>query len=143
MSVTHHVEAIDATVQKTYSWLHDIGAAAGDAGDRRSYEMLRGVLHTLRDRLPVELTAHLGAQLPMLVRGIYYEGWRPAHKPEKLHAHEFLEHVAREAMLDDPADAERVVRAVVATLRREIAAPQVDEVVEALPTDIRRLLVAA
>ena len=58
------------------------GVAAG--GDRRSaYRALRSVLHVLRDRLTPEQAVHLGAQLPLLVRGIFYDGWRIAanHAP--------------------------------------------------------------
>jgi uncharacterized protein (DUF2267 family) len=31
------------------------------------------VLHALRDRLTVEEASDLAAQLPMLIRGLYYE----------------------------------------------------------------------
>lgn len=54
------------------------------------------MLHCLRDRLSVDQAAHLSAQLPLLVRGIYYESYHPAGKPEKVRSRaEFLEHVNR------------------------------------------------
>src|SRR5271165_2158597 len=46
-----------------------------------AYRALRSVLYVLRDRLTPEQAVHLGAQLPILVRGTYYEGWRIAGKP--------------------------------------------------------------
>jgi uncharacterized protein (DUF2267 family) len=49
------------------------------------------VLHCLRDHLIIDEVAHLGDQLPMLVRGIYYQAWRPSGKPEKSRSQEDLE----------------------------------------------------
>jgi uncharacterized protein (DUF2267 family) len=140
MSNHDHIDAIDTTVQKTYRWLHEIGAEAGGADRRRSYQMLRGVLHALRDRLPVDEVAQLGAQLPMLIRGVYYEGWDPSHKPLKMSAAEFLEHIAAEAMLEEADHAVHATRAVVRVLHREIAAGEVDQVLDSLPKDIHRLI---
>jgi uncharacterized protein (DUF2267 family) len=67
------------TVDKTNKILHEIEDALGWPRKRRnqSYAALCGVLHAVRDRLTVEKAAQFGAQLPMLVRGIYYEGWDP------------------------------------------------------------------
>ena len=82
----------DATVQKTSHLLKHIEGAYGWPKQRRnqSYAALRSVLQTLRDRLTVEETAQLAAQLPMLVRGLYYEGWNPTVVPVDMDRAEFL-----------------------------------------------------
>jgi uncharacterized protein (DUF2267 family) len=120
--------------------LHDLGAELGGLGRRRSYQVLRGVLHTLRDRLIVDEVAHLGAQLPMLIRGIYYESWDPSHKPEKLSVEDFLARVRKEAMLDGDVRAEDAARAVVHVLYTHIGHGEVDQVLDMLPRDIKRVV---
>src|SRR5258706_13987050 len=85
-----HPGIFDTTIRKTADWLRQIMQALGWENEQRAYLALRAVLHTLRDRLPIAEAAHLGAQLPMLIRGFYYDGWKPASKPLKLHLDEFL-----------------------------------------------------
>jgi len=65
------------TIEKTGLWLEDLAQELGNIPAQRAYSILRAVLHALRDRLTVEEAVKLGAQLPLLVRGFYYEGWRP------------------------------------------------------------------
>ncbi len=69
---------LDTSLQRTHGWLRDIGEELGFDNERAPYAALRATLHALRDRLPVELVAHLGAEMPMLVRGLYYDGWHPS-----------------------------------------------------------------
>src|ERR671925_1540833 len=119
---TTGLEVFDTTVQTTNQWLNEISEVIGP--DRqRAYDVLRAVLHSLRDRLTVDQAVHLGAQLPMLIRGIYYEGWRPSFEVCKLHRDEFFEcvlaHFTRTALED--SDPELTIRAVFHTLSRNIA----------------------
>jgi uncharacterized protein (DUF2267 family) len=66
------LDVFDKTLQTTNSWLDEFSEALGP--DRKlAWKVLSVVLHKLRDRMPVELAAHLGAELPLLVRGAYYD----------------------------------------------------------------------
>src|SRR4051812_19750729 len=85
------LEVFDTTLQKTNEWLQEIMQELATESRQEAYVVLRATLHTLRDRLPLEVTAHLGAQLPMLIRGIYYEAWRPSLEVRKMHRDEFFE----------------------------------------------------
>jgi uncharacterized protein (DUF2267 family) len=101
---------------------------------------LRAVLRTLRDRLTIEETAQLGAQLPMLIRGFYYEGWDPAGKPVKeRHQEEFLAHVKGYFKNDERVIPERVVRAVFKLLSKHITKGEIDDIKHTLPTELRGL----
>ena len=110
-------------------------------GDRHlAYLALRTTLHALRDRLPVSEAAHLGAQLPMLVRGLYYEGWHPADKPFKEHSREaFLAHVKAGAHAQG-FEPEPAVRAVFGLLAERISAGEIADVKGVLPGPIRALM---
>jgi uncharacterized protein (DUF2267 family) len=141
MSMTG-LEVFDKTVQTTNVWLKEIGEEIGP--DRqRCYHALRAVLFALRDRLTTEEAGHLASQLPTLVRGIYYEGYRPAGKPERLRSQaEFLGKVAEHLEQIRPLGADEATRAVFAVLARHIAGGEIDEIRKSLPKDIRSLFPA-
>src|SRR6187549_657305 len=80
---TNRLESIDHTVQLTHIWINELDEMLGWSDKSRSYRLLRTVLQTLRDWLPVNESADLAAQLPALLRGVYYEHWRPATTPVK------------------------------------------------------------
>ena len=81
------LDVFDKTLQTTHIWLDEIMERLGP--DRQvAWKVLSTVLHKLRDRLPVEAAAHLGAQLPLLVRGAYYDQFEPAKQPARCRTRE-------------------------------------------------------
>ena len=134
------LEVFDTTLPKTHAWLKRIMEELGTEDRHRAYTALRAVSHALRDRLPVEEVAQLGAQLPLLVRGIYYEGWDPTGKPLKeRHKEDFLAHVAREARTPTgPAlEPEAAVRAVFKVLKEKVSEGELKDIQLLLPKGIR------
>jgi uncharacterized protein (DUF2267 family) len=105
-----------------------------------SYNALRAVLHALRDRLPVQEAAHLAAQLPMLVRGIYYEGWKPSRVPVKMSREEFLARVRREFPFDIKDDMEGLTHTVLQALRQHVTEGEWEDIESTVPKELTSIL---
>jgi uncharacterized protein (DUF2267 family)/CBS domain-containing protein len=123
------------TVQTTDIWLEELCQALGS--DRNfAWKVLSTVLHKLRDRLPLTLAAHLGAQLPLLVRGVYYDQFEPAKLPLACDFESFVAEVDEWLADARPVDPEDAVAAVFALLSRHIPAGQIIKVQDALPEEL-------
>jgi uncharacterized protein (DUF2267 family) len=134
------LEVFDRTLHKTNSWLKELMEILGTDDRHRAYIALRITLHALRNRLTVEEVAQLAAQLPMLIRGFYYEGWDPSHKPLKeRHRDEFLARIAEEERGGDRLDPEQIARAVFTLLSRRISEGEIADIEHVLPAQIREL----
>lgn len=132
--------AFDKTIEKTNVWLNELQEILAWDDPERAYHALRAVLHAVRDRLPPQEAVDFGAQLPMLVRGFFYDGWHPADKPLKYRDKQpFLERVAKEAPAIGDADLERVVTAVFGVLSSQLPHGERDQVRRALPAGVREL----
>lgn len=135
--MTTGIDTFEHSLQLTNIWLKDLMARLGTDDRHIAYLALRTTLHALRDRLTVEEAAHLGAQLPMLVRGLYYEGWRPAGKPLKEHSREaFVAHIEGEAR-NPNFEAEPAIRAVLGMLAERVSAGEIKDVKSTLPRPLR------
>lgn len=78
---TNGIHIIDRTINDTNLWLNHIQDSGAAQNKQEAYHALRSVLQALRDRLTIELTASLSAQLPVLIRGLFFEGFTPAIQP--------------------------------------------------------------
>ena len=136
---TTGLDVFDKTVQTTNIWLDEIMAAMGP--DRHvAWHILGATLRALRDRLPLDEAAHLGAQLPLLVRGLYYDQWHsPSTIHKERHQEEFLARVADGLKDTRPVNTRDAVRTVFRVLVTHIAKGQADKVAATLPAEIRAL----
>lgn len=132
------LDAFDKTIQTTNIWLNEIMEQIGP--DRQvAWKALSTVLHKLRDRLPIGLAAHLGAELPLLVRGVYYDQFEPAKLPNDCDTPEqFVAEVAKWLGDTRTVDPDLATRAVFGVLSRYVAPGQLDKVCQALPKQLRQ-----
>ncbi len=134
------LSTFDETLQLSNEWLNELMQAVDWDDKYRAYRLLRATLHALRDRLTAHEAVQFGAQLPMLIRGLYYEGWHlrdtpPAERSKS----EFLGHIEGAFKQDPNADTEELVRAVFKLLARRISKGEIDDVKHILPADVRAL----
>jgi len=132
---------LDATVATSRIWLHQmlekLELPGDDAG--RALHALRAGLHAIRDRLPASEVVHLGAQLPVLIRGLYYDGWRLAQDPTRMRNRaDVLDHVRHE-LGSDPLPATAVLQAVIELVQQHVSPGEVDDVVATLPKALAAL----
>ncbi|MGE5308932.1 MAG: DUF2267 domain-containing protein [Deltaproteobacteria bacterium] len=133
---------LDKTVQKAVEWLKDVEDELHlDRDD--SFEAVRAVFHSLRDRLPVTEAVELGAQLPVLLRGVYYDGWRPVDKPDKVDRNQFLGRVDCELNRQEPdmqrQDPVRITKGVFRMLEKRITGGELKDVKDNMPKDMLTL----
>jgi uncharacterized protein (DUF2267 family) len=128
------------TVQKAHLWLSELMEELGWQDTQKTFTALKATLHALRDRLTVEEAVQLGAQMPTLIRGMYYEGWTTRDKPLKeRRREEFLAHVRQSFRRDPAVDPEAAVRAVFKLLSRRISEGEIEDVKNILPQELRGL----
>lgn len=135
------VDTFETTLQKTNIILKAIEDRFGWNDRHRAYLALRAVLQTLRDRLTVEHAAALGAQLPILVRGVYYEGWRPADTPLKMNKDQFIGEVDRQIEpLSYDQSTEDLIRGVIAIIQDYTDPHEMRKIKGTLPSEIQAML---
>ena len=131
---------VERSAEAAHVWYRDAVVELGTEDLRYAARALRAVLHVLRDRLSVEEAAQLAAQLPTLIRGIYYEGWRPGATRHLAHdVDAFLEHVAAEGRMAGATEASHAVSAVARVLHRHVSEGELDDVLAILPAKLRPL----
>jgi uncharacterized protein (DUF2267 family) len=130
-----HRDAANAWLR---SLIEDLELAPGEHA--RALQALRAGLHAIRDRLPAAEVVDLAAQLPTLLRGVYYEGWRLDNDPTRIRDRAAM--LARvESELGPPPrlNAHYVLQAVIRLLVARLSAGAIRHVIATLPRPIAAL----
>lgn len=122
------------TAQLSNLWLNEVMVAVDWDDKHRAYRLLRATLHALRDRLSAHEAVQFGAQLPVLIRGFYYDGWhmRDTISRERMKT-EFLGHIEAAFKQDLNNDTEGLVREVFKLMARRISYGEIEDVKHMLP----------
>jgi uncharacterized protein (DUF2267 family) len=136
MSALKH---ISGAVSETEAWIDDVMHRLGWHDRERVYLVLLATLHALRDSLPRDGAIYLGAQLPPLLRGLYYEGWHPdAHLAAKNRS-AFLQRIHDSVHRDPGIDVEEAARVVFAALAARLPAGELEDAKAATPKALHDL----
>jgi uncharacterized protein (DUF2267 family) len=129
------LEVWDSSIQRTNVWLKEIMQELNSTDYRKTYLILRSVLHTLRDHLPIDDAVYLGEQLPMLIRGMYFENWNVTREPLPLrNSNDFFSAVAHSIARDgEVSNVETATRAVFRFLDRKATDGEIDDLQRVIP----------
>jgi uncharacterized protein (DUF2267 family) len=131
-------EVLSRSVQETDVWLNELQDDLRLQTPDQAYGALRAVLHALRDRLTVDMAAHLAAQLPLMLAGIFFDGWKPSATPSKIDTPEqFLEDVRQRARGHPEIDVNHAATCVFRLLERKVSPGLVEKVAGQLPAEMQ------
>lgn len=130
---------VSHAVQTMQEWLKELKETGELADEAAAFSVLRAVLHQLRDRLTLEEAVDLSAQMPLMVRGLYFEHWRPHKVPRKIRSKAaFLDELTT-AILPHTYPVEWAVSTVFGLLARHCDPGEIANVKAQLPDDIKEL----
>lgn len=132
-------ELYDNTVRTARTWLADTMTELGTDDPHVAHRALRAWLHAVRDRMPVTAAARFAAQLPELLRGVFYEGWQPSRVPVKYGSSGYRVRFSGEAGVDVD-QVETVSAAVVRALGRHVGMAEIAAVLALMPERLRDLM---
>lgn len=134
------VAALETSLHKSLAWLKEIMLLMGWTDREKAYSGLRAVLHALRDRLIVDEAFDLAAELPLVLRGAFMEGWDRGRCPTRERSKEdFLARVAERLVAGRDVDVDALTRAVFEILGRHVSTGEIVHVISMLPGSVRDL----
>ena len=139
MKITGHA-AIDEAAQVVAEWLNLLCDDLEWDEKGRAYLLLCETLHAIRDYLTVDEAADLAAQLPLIIRGIFYTGWKPSRTPINPRGKDdFLIRVSERFGKKPLEDPEAAVVAVFDLLRRKVSLGEIDHVSKSMRGPLQEL----
>ena len=138
--MSSNVEVLDRTIQQTNLWLDDIATHLGASDRQTAYHASRAVLLSVRDRIGIDNAAHLAAQLPLMIRGIFYENFHPAGTPTQEDTQDaFLKKISSLVSPSIDLDPHKAAKSVLRVLYERIDPNEVAKVASLFPMPLRSL----
>lgn len=138
---TTNVPGLDASIQTTNEWLKELQEEGRFETRQQTYSVLRATLHALRDRLAADEAVHLAAELPLVLRGAYFEGWKVGKQEKYSDQEGFLQHLrerfGRSPMQPSDDELFSAATAVFRVLKRRINAGELEDVRSNMPQELR------
>lgn len=138
--MTRMIHVFERTNHEAHEWVNDLAGRSGWTNEREVLHLLRTVLAKIRDHLPINEMAQFSAQLPIILRGMFYEGWQPKKTPvHKRSAADFMAEIEEKIgeVLDYRGEAD--ITAVFKTINAHISRGEVEDVRACLPQELREL----
>jgi len=137
------ITLLNRNIHKTFEWLRDIeNNTQWEYEDKaRALDILRVVLHELRDNLMLNDLAHFSAQLPTVISGILFEGWNPNHSLRK--EGEFAESIKAHLpqVYVEGTDINQAIKSVFLTIDKNIDKNEFEKLRKILLKGIRLLFI--
>ncbi|MFP4053047.1 MAG: DUF2267 domain-containing protein [Phycisphaerae bacterium] len=131
---------LQASTQKAHEWLSEFMEHTGRQDEGKAWQMVRAVLHVLRDRMPVDKSAHISAQLPLVIRGLYFDGWKPSYQPSRIRSRdEFVQAVADELSGHPEIDPNQAIEGTLFLLSRHLSNGEVEKIKQSLQPELASL----
>jgi uncharacterized protein (DUF2267 family) len=130
-------------VQKSYEhvneWVNNLMKRFEFRDNNEAFAMLKATLWALRDRVPNEEAIQLGAQLPVLLRGYYYEDWK--HDPHRgEHADNFYTKIQNHLKGYENLEVEKATPIVLKFIFEKISQGEAQDVKDNLPKDLQQMV---
>jgi uncharacterized protein (DUF2267 family) len=134
------LEIIERNVHLIHSWIDDIDYQLNWGDHHKSFRLLRAWLHALRDSIPLSEVAHVSAQLPLIVRGLFFEQWRAVADHHRMDGEEFLRRLDGDVYPDQIEDTARAAASVFLVFKSRVGEHETDKLLHVLPRSVRELL---
>lgn len=132
------MSVLEPSLQHSLEWLKEIQQELGWTDKQKVYVGTRAVLQVLRDRLTIEEASQLGAGMPLIIKGMFYEGFSPGKKHDRVRTQ--AEFYSRIQHVVPQLPAEELTAGVLVVLGRRIANGEIDDMLATLPKHLREMM---
>ena len=137
--MTTGISSLDKSVQKSVKWIVEIQDELGWEDREDVYIATKAVLQTVRDRLPFKEAVQFSAQLPMLMKGMFFEGYSPSKEPLDINQPDEFYQKVQERSINKPINAEQATKNVLAVIQRKISKGEIEDIVSNFPKTLRSI----